>query len=128
MSARGRGALGDPGALPVIIATVFDPPHLKPDRISPTPVKDARLCGLLGLGAALMLAFARESLDAGIRDRSDAEKWFGAPVLGSLPKGAIGQPPPEVGGRENRDLVEAMRVLSANLQFSDSGVHGPTIS
>jgi Mrp family chromosome partitioning ATPase/capsular polysaccharide biosynthesis protein len=122
-----RGALGDPGALPVVIVTVFDPPHLKPDRISPTPVKTLAFAGLLGLGAALMLAFARESLDAGIRDRNDAEKWFGAPVLGSLPKGAIGQPPPEVGGRENRDLVEAMRVLSANLQFSDSGVNGPTI-
>lgn len=122
-----RGALGDPGALPVVIVTVFDPPHLKPDRISPTPVKTLAFAGLLGLGAALMLAFARESLDAGIRDRNDAEKWFGAPVLGSLPKGAVGQAPPEVGGRENRDLVEAMRVLSANLQFSDSGVAGPTI-
>ena len=122
-----RGALGDPGALPVVVVTVFDPPHLMPDRISPTPVRTLGFAAALGLGAALMLAFARESLDAGIRDRNDAEKWFGASVLGSLPKGAVGQPPPEVGGRENRDLVEAMRVLSANLQFSDSGVHGPTI-
>ena len=122
-----RGALGDPGALPVVIVTVFDPPHLKPGRISPTPVRTLGFAAALGLGAALMLAFARESLDAGIRDRDDAEKWFGAAVLGTLPKGSVGQPPPEVGGRENRDLVEAMRVLSANLQFSDSGVHGPTI-
>lgn len=123
----GRGALSDPGALPVIVATVFDPPHLKPGRVSPKPARTLLFAGVLGLAAALMLAFARESLDAGIRDRGDAEKWFGAPVLGSLPKGAVGQPPPEVGGRENRDLVEAMRVLSANLQFSEAGVHGPTL-
>jgi capsular polysaccharide biosynthesis protein/MinD-like ATPase involved in chromosome partitioning or flagellar assembly len=123
----GRGALGDPGTLPVIIATVFDPPHLKPGRVSPKPARTLGFAGVLGLAAALMLAFARESLDAGIRDRGDAEKWFGAPVLGSLPKGAVGRPPPEVGGRENRDLVEAMRVLSANLQFSESGVRGPTV-
>jgi capsular polysaccharide biosynthesis protein/Mrp family chromosome partitioning ATPase len=123
----GRGALGDTGALPVIIATVFDPPHLKPGRVSPKPARTLGFAGVLGLAAALMLAFARESLDAGIRDRGDAEKWFGAPVLGSLPKGAVGQPPPEVGGRENQGLVEAMRVLSANLQFSESGVNGPTV-
>jgi capsular polysaccharide biosynthesis protein/Mrp family chromosome partitioning ATPase len=122
-----QGALSDPGALPVIVATVFDPPHLKPGRVSPTPVRTLAFAGALGLAAALMLAFARESLDAGIRDREDAEKWFGAPVLGTLPKGSVGQPPPEVGGRENPDLVEAMRVLSANLQFSAIGVHGPTI-
>jgi len=123
----GRGALSDPGALPVIVATVFDPPHLKPGQVSPKPARSLGFAGALGLAAALMIAFARESLDAGIRDRSDAEKWFGAPVLGSLPKGSVGQPPPEVGGPENRDLVEAMRVLSANLQFSEAGVHGPTI-
>lgn len=123
----GQGALSDPGALPVIVATVFDPPHLEPERVSPNPPRTLAFAGALGLAAALMLAFARESLDAGIRDRDDAEKWFGAPVVGTLPKGSVGQPPPEVGGRENRDLVEAMRVLSANLQFSEVGVHGPTI-
>jgi succinoglycan biosynthesis transport protein ExoP len=123
----GQGALGDPGAVPVIIATVFDPPHLKPGRVSPNPPRTLAFAGAIGLAAALMLAFARESLDSGIRDRDDAEKWFGAPVLGTLPKGSVGQPPPEVGGPENRDLIEAMRVLSANLQFSEAGVRGPTI-
>ena len=123
----GRGALGDPGALPVIVATVFDPPHLMPDRVSPKPARTLGFAGALGLAAALALAFARESLDAGLRDREDAEKWFKASVLGTLPKGSVGKPPPGVGGRENRDLVEAMRVLSANLQFSGAGVRGPTI-
>jgi polysaccharide biosynthesis transport protein len=123
----GRGALGDQGTLPVIVATVFDPPHLKPGRVSPQPARTLAFAGAIGLAAALILAFARESLDAGIRDRGEAEKWFGAPVLGMLPKGSVGRPPPEVEGRPNRDLVDAMRVLSANLQYSEAAVRGPTV-
>jgi tyrosine-protein kinase len=125
----GRGALGDPGAsaLPVIVATVFDPPHLKPDRVSPQPARTLAFAGVIGLVAGLILAFARESLNAGIRNRGEAEKLFGAPVLGMLPKGSVGKPPPEVEGRPNRDLVDAMRVLSANLQFSEAAVGGPIV-
>jgi tyrosine-protein kinase len=122
----GRDALGDQGALPVIVATVFDPPHLKPGRVSPKPARTLAFAGVIGLAVGLILAFARESLRAGIRDRGEAEKLFGAPVLGMLPKGSVGRPPPEVDGRPNRALVDAMRVLSANLQYSDAEARGPT--
>jgi succinoglycan biosynthesis transport protein ExoP len=122
----GRGALGDQGTLPVIVATVFDPPHLKPGRVSPKPARTLAFAGAIGLAVGLILAFARESLSAGIRDRGEAEKLFGAPVLGMLPKGSVGKPPPEVDGRPNRALVDAMRVLSANLQYSDAEAGGPT--
>ena len=123
----GRGALGDQGALPVIVATVFDPPHLEPDRVSPRPARTLAFAGVIGLAVGLILAFARESLRAGIRDRGEAEKVFGAPVLGMLPKGSVGKPPPEVDGRPNRELVDAMRVLSANLQYSEAATRGPTV-
>jgi polysaccharide biosynthesis transport protein len=123
----GRGALGDQGTLPVIVATVFDPPHLEPDRVSPKPARTLAFAGAIGLAAGLILAFARESLRAGIRDRGEAEKAFGAPVLGMLPKGSVGKPPPEVDGRPNRELVDAMRVLSANLQYSEAATRGPTV-
>ena len=123
----GRGALGDQGTLPVIVATVFDPPHLEPDRVSPKPARTLAFAGAIGLAVGLILAFARESLRAGIRDRGEAEKAFGAPVLGMLPKGAVGKPPPEVDGRPNRELVDAMRVLSANLQYSEAATRGPTV-
>jgi tyrosine-protein kinase len=122
----GRGALGDQGTLPVIVATVFDPPHVKPGRVSPKPARTLAFAGAIGLAVGLILAFARESLSAGIRDRGEAEKLFGAPVLGMLPKGSVGKPPPEVDGRPNRALVDAMRVLSANLQYSDAEARGPT--
>jgi Mrp family chromosome partitioning ATPase/capsular polysaccharide biosynthesis protein len=123
----GTGALRDQGALPVIVATVFDPPHLKPGRVSPKPARTLAFAGAIGLAIGLILAFARESLSAGIRDRGEAEKAFGAPVLGMLPKGSVGKPPPEVDGRPNRELVDAMRVLSANLQYSEAAARGPTL-
>jgi Mrp family chromosome partitioning ATPase/capsular polysaccharide biosynthesis protein len=123
----GRGALRDQGTLPVIVATVFDPPHLKPGRVSPQPARTLAFAGAIGLVVGLILAFARESLSAGIRDRGEAEKLFGAPVLGMLPKGSVGKPPPEVDGRPNRSLVDAMRVLSANLQYSEAATRGPTV-
>lgn len=123
----GRGALGDPGILPVIVATVFDPPHLKPGRVSPQPARTLAFAGAIGLAVGLILAFARESLNAGIRNSGEAEKLFGAPVLGMLPKGSVGKPPPEVDGRPNRELVDAMRVLSANLQYSEAAARGPTV-
>ena len=123
----GRGALGDQGVLPVIVATVFDPPHLKPGRVSPKPARTLAFAAAIGLAVGLILAFARESLSAGIRDRGEAERLFGAPVLGMLPKGSVGKPPPEVDGRPNRALVDAMRVLSANLQYSEAAARGPTL-
>jgi Mrp family chromosome partitioning ATPase/capsular polysaccharide biosynthesis protein len=124
----GSSTLRQPSAAPVVIAKEFDPPHLKPGRVSPTPVKSMAFAGALGLALALVLAFARESLDARIRNRREAETWFGAPVLASLPKGACGKPPPELRrGHRNPATIEASRVLAANFQFSPAGVNGPAV-
>jgi Mrp family chromosome partitioning ATPase/capsular polysaccharide biosynthesis protein len=127
----GQSALTRPSALPVVVAKVFDPPHLEPKRVSPTPVKSLGFAGAFGLGLGLVLAFARESLDARMRNRREAEKWFGAPVLGTLPKGTCGKPPPRLRGagahRRYDAVVEAMRTLSANFQFSQDGVGGAAV-
>jgi Mrp family chromosome partitioning ATPase/capsular polysaccharide biosynthesis protein len=120
----GQAALTRPTELPVIVAKVFDPPHLEPKRVSPTPVKSLGFAAAFGLALGLVLAFAREGLDARMRNRRDAEKWFGAPVLGTLPKGTCGKPPPRLrGSGEGRydAVVEAMRSLSANFLFSEDG-------
>ena len=76
-----------------------------------------------------MLAFARESLDDRIRSSRDAEEWFGAPVVGTLPKPTRGARPAGVAGtrHETEGLLEAMNLLRANLEFSPNGVAGPTI-
>jgi Mrp family chromosome partitioning ATPase/capsular polysaccharide biosynthesis protein len=126
----GQSALTRPTALPVVVAKVFDPPHLEPKRVSPTPVKSLGFAAAFGLGLGLVLAFARDGLDARMRNRREAEKWFGAPVLGTLPKGTCGKPPPRLRSGTHRRydaVVEAMRALSANFQFSQEGVSGATV-
>jgi receptor protein-tyrosine kinase len=76
-----------------------------------------------------MLAFARESLDDRVRGWRDAEEWFGAPVVGTLPKRTRGTRPAGVAGRrhESEGLLEALNLLRANLEFSPDGIAGPTI-
>jgi receptor protein-tyrosine kinase len=127
---RSRGSvLGNQARLPGIVVNVFDPPHLQPDAVSPKPAKTLGFATALALALGLMLAFARESLDDRIRSRRDAEEWFGAPVVGALPKRARGTRPAGVAGsqRTSEGLLEALNLLRANLEFSPDGTAGPTI-
>jgi capsular polysaccharide biosynthesis protein/Mrp family chromosome partitioning ATPase len=129
----GSGAEGTrPGQDPLvpISVSVFDPAHLEPEAISPQPRRTMLASGALGFLIGLVLAFARAALDDRIRGRRDAEAWFGAPVIGTLPKGLgkrpyglAGDPPPQ-----NRAVLEALYRLRANLQFSQGGIAGPVLA
>ena len=114
----------------LIVANVYDPPHLQPDRISPQPAKVLGFAGALGLALGLVFAFARHSLDNRVRSRHDAEEWFGAPVIGTLPprirSEAIGLSGAKPRRRDN-EAVEAIQLLRANFQFGASSVSGPTV-
>ena len=128
----GSGAEGTrPNQEPLvpITASVFDPAHLEPGQVSPQPKRTVIIAGVLGLVIGLVLAFARDALDDRIRGRRDAEEWFGAPVIGELPKelgrkpyGLKGAPPPR-----DPAVVEALYRLRANLQFSQGGISGPVL-
>lgn len=121
--------LGRRSNLPVIGASVFDPAHLEPGTVAPKPVRTLGFAGILGLALGLVLAFLRESLDLRIRGRSEAEEAFGAPVIGTLPRGTLGKPPPGTSpnGRRDEALVEAMRVLSVKVELSQAALDGPAI-
>jgi tyrosine-protein kinase len=130
LGVRSRGSvLGNQARLPGIVVNVFDPPHVLPDAVAPKPAKTLGFAAAFALALGLMLAFARESLDDRIRGRRDAEEWFGAPVVGALPKRARGTRPAGVAGsqRANEGLLEALNLLRANLEFSPDGIAGPTI-
>jgi succinoglycan biosynthesis transport protein ExoP len=129
LGVRSRGSILGRQALPGIVVKVFDPPHLQPDPVSPKPAKTLAFAAALALALGLVLAFARESLDDRIRSSRDAEEWFGAPVVGTLPRTTRGASPAGVAGKrhESEDLFEAMNLLRANLEFSPNGVAGPTI-
>ena len=117
-----------------LIVRVFDPPHVAK---VPTPRTSYILfAGLAGLALGLLLAVGREALTSTIQHRKDAEEWFGAPVVGTLPKverRSLGR------GRSRWGLdaarvpgLDAARVASidllrARLQFAQIGVEGPTI-
>lgn len=70
---------------PQIFASVFDPPHLQPGRVSPNWTKVLAFALGLGLALGVVLAIARETLDDSLRGVRDIEEAFGVPVIGTLP-------------------------------------------
>ncbi len=129
----GSGVEGTrPGQEPLIpiSVSVFDPAHLEPGAVSPQPRRTMIAAGVLGFLIGLVLAFARAALDDRIRGRRDAEAWFGAPVVGVLPKG-LGKRPYGLAGDpapRNPEVVEALHRLRANLQYSQGGTAGPVMA
>jgi tyrosine-protein kinase len=126
---KGRVASGS-GSFELVVS-LFDPPHLEPDPVAKTAT-GIIFAGLGGLALGLLLGVGREALDSRIRGRKDAERWFGAPVIGTLPVGMDRKPPPGVGSsalprRGDEARVASLDLLRAKLQFSRVGVEGPTI-
>jgi Mrp family chromosome partitioning ATPase/capsular polysaccharide biosynthesis protein len=126
---RGRVAPGTPSF--ELVVRIFDPPHLEPEPVARTATSII-FAGLGGLALGLLLGVGREALDSRIRGRKDAERWFGAPVIGTLPVGMDRKPPPGVGSsaeprRGDEARVASLDLLRAKLQFSRVGLEGPTI-
>ena len=112
-----------------ITATVFDPAHLEPEPVAPRPVRTLGLAGVIGLILGLVLGLARDSVDNRIRNRNEAEQWFGAPVLGTLPRG-LRRRSPLMLARElplSGHQLDALHLLRANLEFAQAGAQGPSI-
>lgn len=97
----------------VIVASVFDPPHLQSTPVSPRLKKDILYAFVLGLGLGLVFAFARDGLDDRIRGRRAAEESFGARVIASVPK----RPQKRSNARQRLAFRDAIRLLSANVQL-----------
>ncbi len=99
---------------PVRIVSRAEPPGAP---ISPTPVRDAVLAGLVGVVLGLLAAFGRDSLDRRLHTAKEVHDELGVPVLSRVPKSALGSAGLAT-GRE-RPLseadFEAFRVLRMNL-------------
>jgi succinoglycan biosynthesis transport protein ExoP len=110
-----------------LVVRVFDEPHVEP--VASSPVTTIGFAIGAGIVLGIMLAIGREALDSRMRSRHDAEQWFGAPVVGALPKGMRGKPPPGIGGRRRGETrrVASLDLLRARLQFAGLGDAGPTI-
>jgi Mrp family chromosome partitioning ATPase/capsular polysaccharide biosynthesis protein len=128
----GSGAAVGPGsttAAAPITATVFDPPHLLPGRVSPRPAFTILLGTVLGLVLGLILAMVRDSLDRGLRSVRDAEEWFGARVVGRLPPGLRGAKASGLAttGRRTVDADLSLNLLKGNIELSKDSERGGAV-
>ncbi|MFZ1879561.1 MAG: Wzz/FepE/Etk N-terminal domain-containing protein [Gaiellaceae bacterium] len=110
-----------------ITASVFDPAHALSGTVSPRPVRNAVVAGALGLILGIAAAFLREATGERIRSREQAENWYRAQLVGSIPK-ATRRFFSGTGGADQRALQEALHMLRANLEFSSDGHAGPCIA
>jgi polysaccharide biosynthesis transport protein len=120
------------GSNPPVTATIFDPPYLLEGQVAPRPVRDTVLAALLGAAVGLVLAFVLEALDDKLRGRRDAEDWFGARVIGVVPRGTLRLGPRGAidalaGARRKPPQSVAMDVLVANVALLTAGVDRPMI-
>jgi receptor protein-tyrosine kinase len=115
-------ATGSAATVPVS-ARMFDPAHLEPGRSSPRRLDTLLIAGALATFLGVAVAFARESLTPRIDSREQAEEWFGAPVLATLPKGSLESPPLGLSGRSRRSkrIARALAFLLARLQTNQGG-------
>ena len=100
--------------------TVVGPPTLPTDPISPNPLRNLLLGGILGLLLGLAIAVIRELLDTSVKTVEDVEAVVDAPVLGGIAFDANTTRTPLVSSLSSHaPRVEAFRVLRTNLQFVD---------
>jgi len=103
-----------------IKATVVDPASYSAIQVSPKPVLNLVVAGVLGLVIGAGMALLRDLLDNTIGSASDVENTIDAPVLSSVAYDSDVPRHPlltEVGSHSTR--VEAFRLLRTNLQFLD---------
>ncbi len=100
--------------------SIVDPASYSSTQVSPRPVLNLVVAGVLGLILGLGMALLRDLLDNTVSSASDVEATIDAPVLSSVAYDSTVPKHPlltEVGGHSTR--VEAFRLLRTNLQFLD---------
>ncbi|RNL66088.1 polysaccharide biosynthesis tyrosine autokinase [Nocardioides marmoriginsengisoli] len=101
-------------------ATIVDPASYSSNQVSPKPVLNLVIAGVLGLLIGLGMALLRDLLDNTVSSAADVENTIDAPVLSSVAYDSDVPKHPlltEVGSHSTR--VEAFRLLRTNLQFLD---------
>jgi capsular exopolysaccharide synthesis family protein len=95
---------------------VFDDAVATNTPISPRPVRNVVLAGVLGLVLGLLAAFLADYFDRTLRRREDVERNFEAPVIGQVP---FQRRPskPAIDWTRFGEGAEAFRTLRANLQY-----------
>jgi len=87
--------------------------------ISPHPVRNGMIGGVLGLMFGLALAAFRDSLDRRVRGEGDLQDVLDMPIIGHVPEHAMGQAVFSANGRaaSTQADLEAFRILRTNIDF-----------
>ena len=86
---------------------------------SPKPLRNAILALILALVIGVGLALLLDRLDRRLRDRDDAERLLGRPVVGSIPNTTALRSERRDALHLDGEEAEAFRALRANLRYYD---------
>ena len=105
-------------AQPAVIARAAQPPE---DPVSPRPVRDGTIGGLIGLLLGLVIAFVRDSLDRRLRGSREIQEQLELPLLGHVSAEAMGRAVVSSNGHKvmTEEDLESFRILRTNLEFLD---------
>jgi capsular exopolysaccharide synthesis family protein len=101
----------------VIKATLVDDGHIAEDPVSPQPLRNLALAGVLGLLLGVGLAVARELLDTSVKGADDVAGITDAPVLGTIFVDNDAKRPPADVLATATPWAEAFRVLRTSMQY-----------
>lgn len=108
-------------------ATLVETAQTPGEPVSPKPLRNTLLGGLLGLVIGLLVAFVRDALDRRFRDGAEVERELGAPLVGQVREELMGRVISGLGGLAGGPAeAEGFRILRRNVEAlvddSPSGV------
>ncbi|MEU3455143.1 polysaccharide biosynthesis tyrosine autokinase [Micromonospora sp. NPDC006766] len=109
------------GRSPLIKIEVVSGPRVTASPVSPQPVRNLAVGGLVGLLLGAGLSVLRGVADVRMRDAAGLQRVTGSPLLGEIPFAANAKSSPLiVGEAANSARAEAFRKLRTNLRFVDA--------
>lgn len=101
----------------VIRATIVDDAPIPDDAVSPRPLRNLGLAGVLGLLLGIGLAVARELLDTTVKDPDDVGDATPAPILATIFNDPAAERPASEALATASSWAESFRVLRTNMQY-----------
>ncbi|HEY0700111.1 MAG TPA: Wzz/FepE/Etk N-terminal domain-containing protein, partial [Micromonospora sp.] len=99
---------------------IISGPRVGPEPVSPRPLRNLTLAGLVGLLVGIGLAVLRGVADSTIRDGDQLQAATEVALLGQIPFDGNARTAPLIVGDSARSVrAEAMRKLRTNLRFVD---------